>query len=235
MLRSNRCVLSDKSPEQMAQLLECPLDPGGYFIVKGTEKVILIQEQLSKNRIIVENDRKGFIQASVSSSTSEKKTKTYVVSDKFGKIFLRHNSLSADIPIVVAMRAMGIPSDREISELVCGDDQELLNILLPSLEDGVASPAKSQLQALEYMGGKVKFNMKGGFRPMAKRNLTEEAKELLQSIALAHVPVEEVNGDFNFRPKAIYVAVMIRRVLVAIKDGGTVDDRDFIGNKRLEL
>ena len=29
---------------------ECPIDPGGYFIVKGQEKVILIQEQLSKNR-----------------------------------------------------------------------------------------------------------------------------------------------------------------------------------------
>ena len=31
---------------------ECPLDPGGYFVVKGVEKVVLIQEQLSKNRII---------------------------------------------------------------------------------------------------------------------------------------------------------------------------------------
>ena len=38
---------------------------GGYFIVKGQEKVILIQEQLSKNRIIVEQDRKGAVGASV--------------------------------------------------------------------------------------------------------------------------------------------------------------------------
>lgn len=38
---------------------------GGYFIVKGVEKVILIQEQLSKNRIIVEADRKGTVGASV--------------------------------------------------------------------------------------------------------------------------------------------------------------------------
>jgi len=33
--------------------------------VKGQEKVILIQEQLSKNRIIVEQDRKGAVGASV--------------------------------------------------------------------------------------------------------------------------------------------------------------------------
>ena len=41
------------------------LATGGYFIVKGQEKVILIQEQLSKNRIIVEQDRKGAVGASV--------------------------------------------------------------------------------------------------------------------------------------------------------------------------
>jgi DNA-directed RNA polymerase III subunit RPC2 len=45
----------------MAALGECPLDPGGYFVIRGTEKVILIQEQLSKNRIIVEMDRTGII------------------------------------------------------------------------------------------------------------------------------------------------------------------------------
>lgn len=43
----------------------CSLWAGGYFIVKGVEKVILIQEQLSKNRIIVEADRKGAVGASV--------------------------------------------------------------------------------------------------------------------------------------------------------------------------
>lgn len=44
----------------------CKIIPsGGYFIVKGQEKVILIQEQLSKNRIIVEQDRKGAVGASV--------------------------------------------------------------------------------------------------------------------------------------------------------------------------
>jgi DNA-directed RNA polymerase III subunit RPC2 len=59
MLRSHACVLNGKDEAELARYGECPLDPGGYFIVKGTEKVILIQEQLSKNRIIIDTDSKG--------------------------------------------------------------------------------------------------------------------------------------------------------------------------------
>ena len=66
MLRSSQCVLSGKSEKDMANMQECPLDPGGYFIVNGTEKVILVQEQLSKNRVLVEKDpKKEIVQASV--------------------------------------------------------------------------------------------------------------------------------------------------------------------------
>jgi len=66
MLRSSKCRLSGKNDRQMAFMNECALDPGGYFIVNGTEKVILVQEQLSKNRVIVEADiKKGIVSASV--------------------------------------------------------------------------------------------------------------------------------------------------------------------------
>lgn len=54
---------------------------GGYFIVKGQEKVILIQEQLSKNRIIVEQDRKGAVGASVTRYCNNISTK-HSVSDR---------------------------------------------------------------------------------------------------------------------------------------------------------
>ena len=59
----------------------------------------------------------------------------------------------------------------------------------------------------------------------------EEALEALATIVLAHVPV--VNMDF--RAKAIFVATMTRRVLMAMDDEKMVDDRDYVGNKRLEL
>ena len=38
--------------------------PGGYFVICGTEKVV-VQEQLSKTRVIVELDRKGLVGATV--------------------------------------------------------------------------------------------------------------------------------------------------------------------------
>ena len=64
MLRSEKCILSKKSEREMGLLNECAVDPGGYFVVRGQEKVILVQEQLSKNRVIVEA-QKGLVQASV--------------------------------------------------------------------------------------------------------------------------------------------------------------------------
>ena len=65
MLRCDNCCLHGKTPAQLAKLKECPIDPGGYFVVRGCEKVILIQEQLSKNRMIVEADKKGLATCSV--------------------------------------------------------------------------------------------------------------------------------------------------------------------------
>ena len=64
MLRSSKCVLADRPAREMGALGECSIDPGGYFVVRGQEKVILVQEQLSKNRVLVESV-KGVLQASV--------------------------------------------------------------------------------------------------------------------------------------------------------------------------
>ena len=85
-------MYSHENDAYSAHAGECPLDPGGYFVVKGTEKVILIQEQLSKNRIIVDLDSKSQITASVTSSTHERKSKTNIVLSKRSSLALRHNA-----------------------------------------------------------------------------------------------------------------------------------------------
>lgn len=67
MLRSDLCNLKGKNEAELARMGECPMDPGGYFVVKGTEKVILVQEQLSKNRILVMKDKMDEVMAEVTS------------------------------------------------------------------------------------------------------------------------------------------------------------------------
>lgn len=89
MLKSSNCVLNRKSEYELAKMNECPLDPGGYFVVKGQEKVILIQEQLSKNRMLVEEGKWG-VQCQVTSSTHEKKSRTMVYV-KGNKYYMGHN------------------------------------------------------------------------------------------------------------------------------------------------
>uniref|UniRef100_A0A8C5QPS9 DNA-directed RNA polymerase III subunit RPC2 n=1 Tax=Leptobrachium leishanense TaxID=445787 RepID=A0A8C5QPS9_9ANUR len=225
MLRSSNCVLTGKTPAEFAKLNECPLDPGGYFIVKGVEKVILIQEQLSKNRIIVDQDRKGTVGASVTSSTHEKKSRTNLVM-KQGRFYLKHNTLSEDIPITIIFKAMGVESDQEIVQMI-GTEEHVMAAFGPSLEECQKAQIFTQMQALKYIGNKIRRQrMWGG----PKKSKVDEARELLASTVLTHVPVKE----FNFRAKCIYIAVMIRRVILAQGDN-KVDDRDYYGNKRLEL
>lgn len=117
MLRSSNCVLNGKTEAELAKLKECPHDPGGYFIIRGTEKVngnisaytlfrplrglnwnvfrvqvILIQEQLSRNRILIDKDARGVMFCQVRSSTHDKKSRTSVVIKK-GKYYVSHNAL----------------------------------------------------------------------------------------------------------------------------------------------
>ncbi|KAI9735257.1 MAG: DNA-directed RNA polymerase III core subunit ret1 [Cirrosporium novae-zelandiae] len=229
MLRSSKCVLSNKSEREMEVLSECPLDPGGYFIVNGTEKVILVQEQLSKNRVIVESDpRKQIIQASVTSSTHERKSKSYVLMRK-DRLYLKHNILTEDVPITIALKAMGIHSDFEIMLLVAGTDSVYQDDFSINFEEAVRCGISTQEQALEFIGARIKIERKGNFA--IRRNYRQEALEALSQVIIGHVPVETM----DLRPKALYVAFMARRILMANRNPHMVDDRDYVGNKRLEL
>lgn len=79
MLGSSNCRLSGMSHEELARKKECPYDPRGYFIIKGSEKAVLIQEQISKNRVIIEEDPQKNLCAQVTSTSLTQKTRTTIV------------------------------------------------------------------------------------------------------------------------------------------------------------
>ncbi|KAK5120067.1 DNA-directed RNA polymerase III subunit [Meristemomyces frigidus] len=228
MLRSAKCVLHGRSEADMGLLNECSVDPGGYFIVRGQEKVILVQEQLSKNRVIVES-AKGIIQASVTSHTANVKTKTYVLLKK-GLLYLRHNSLNEDVPVAIALRAMGVQSDHEILLLTAGNDATYQDNFAPNIEQAALEGVFTQEQALDYVASKLKPDRFPSYGKPQK-SPKQQALDKLAGTIIPHVEVVGV----NFRPKALYIAFMTRRVLMAMHDPKLVDDRDYVGNKRLEL
>ena len=53
MLRSFFCILGDFPEEQLYSVNECPYESGGYFIINGSEKVLIAQERMATNHVYV--------------------------------------------------------------------------------------------------------------------------------------------------------------------------------------
>ena len=127
---------------------------------------------------------------------------------------------------------MGIQSDHDMLLLVAGTDSTYQDTFSVNFEEATKLGVFSQHQALEFIGARVKMGArnKGQGAPQ-RRNYVGDGLEALANIIITHVPVV----GMDFRPKALYICFMVRRVLMAMHDPKLVDDRDYVGNKRLEL
>ena len=53
MLGSKACILASKTYNKKIDYEECEYDEGGYFIVNGTEKVLVCRERQAENKVYV--------------------------------------------------------------------------------------------------------------------------------------------------------------------------------------
>lgn len=235
MLKSKCCNLFGKSHQELVRMRECPLDPGGYFIIKGVEKVCLVQEQQSKNRVIIEADGLDNVQAHVQSKTHYSISKCTVLFKK-GRIVMTHRSFTEDIPIIILLKALGMESDQHIAQSI-GGSSAAQKILYSCFQEAAALHIISQNDALRFIGERRKENaweMDETHPKKLQRSKADRAADFLGNVLLCHIREGEVNKDWNFNHKALYVCYMMRRLIDASLDSSLLDERDYYGNKRLE-
>ncbi len=222
MVKSKICNLADKSEEERIEAGADPLDPGGYFIINGTERALVTQEDLASNRILVERGGKGETQVSkVFSSRSGFRALAVVERKKDALIHVSLPSVPGNIPFVVMMRAMGLESDKEIVNAV-SEDPEISKEFIENLQEETG--VKTQEEALDYIGKRVAKGQTKDYR-------LERAENVLNKYLLPHIG----NERDVWIEKAYYLGRMAERTIELALDRRGVDDKDHYSNKRLKL
>ncbi|KAI0756840.1 DNA-dependent RNA polymerase II second largest subunit [Daedaleopsis nitida] len=224
--------------KELFDLNECPYDSGGYFIINGSEKVLIAQERMATNHVYV------FAKAQPSPISFLAEIRSAV--EKGGKtisqfqVKLYHRSqerslgnvmkatipyIKVDIPIWVVFRALGVISDRDILEHICYDmqDNQMLEMLKPCIDEGFV--IQDREIALDYIGNR------GTTTGLNRERRLRYAQEILQKEMLPHVSMAEGSES----KKAYFFGYMIHRLLLAALERRDLDDRDHFGKKRLDL
>ena len=223
MLKSNICNLTGKTKEELVKAGEDPDDGGGYFIVNGTERVLVLVEDLAANKMNLEKIVIGTYTDSlrVFSQSGWVRRRNSVDRKKDGGLVVAMPPFSKPVPLIVAMRALGVERDSEIVKAV-SENPRVTSELYVSFEEG--TEAESTDDALDFLGKRVAF---GQNRP----ERIERAKRVLDSFLLPHMGTSEADR----RKKGYYLAKMAERTIKLHLGMIEVDDKDHYANKRLRL
>lgn len=241
MLKSKKCNISKQVMEdrlehpltkeeyfkELQRIQEDPLDPGGYFISNGTERVLITVEDLAPNRVLVEtNSRYGndIEVAKVFSQREGYRALTVVEKRKDGMLMVSLPTTYGQIPLIILLRALGMENDEEILEVIC-IDPKMEPFVLANIEECAAEYGiTTQEEAIAYLGKKFA----GG---QAKEYRVKRVETIMDRHLLAHLG----NTSETRYKKAIFMARMGLAVLELALGKREPDDKDHYANKRLKL
>ncbi len=223
MVKSDGCILRNFTEQKLIDHAEDPYDPGGYFIINGSERVIVGLEDLSYNKIIVDADKIGgkkVFKAKVYSSIVGYRAKLELVLKEDGLIVARIPGSPVDIPIITLVRALGLESDKEIASAISLNDK-IQNELEGSFEKtDIATPK----DAIEYISKRIAPGMLEEFQ-------IKRAETLLDWGLLPHLGKQPEN-----RKEKIQFLGEAACKLLELKLGWIQpDDKDHYGNKVIKF
>ena len=234
MLKSNRCNLSkDVIREKLGEDLsepeyedwlkneagEDPLDPGGYFIINGSEHVIITLEDLAPNRIFVNFEEKYGSKGVVSKVFSLNqgfRVPIRVEISKKGILEVSFPAVGRKIQFMTLIRALGLESDEEIIKAV-SDDPQIVKYVLENIEE---CDVDTQEEAIEKLGRKI--------APTQAREYRERrVNYILDRYFLPHLDTKIAKAYFIGR-----MAESCYELYLGKRGEG---DKDHYANKRLKL
>jgi DNA-directed RNA polymerase subunit B len=224
MVKSNLCLLSRHTEDELIKIGEDPKEVGGYFIVNGSERVIVSLEDLAPNRVLVETDNRGakpVYKGKVFSTTVGFRARIEMSRKAKGEMGVTIPGVPVPVPLVVLMRALGVETDREVAEMV-SLDTEILNELEASFREAGNIPSIED--AILFIGNRVAFGQVKEFR-------IKRAQTILDRNLLPHIG-REPEDRFD---KAVFLGEMASRIIELKLGQRQEDDKDHLRNKRIKL
>jgi DNA-directed RNA polymerase subunit B" len=212
MVGSNICPTSDWDRDEMIENDEDPDDTGGYFIINGTEKVLVAMEEMANNSPIFQHDDDE--QVCRINSESAGYVQRHQLVRKKGVVRINFANVKK-MPAVVIMKALGMETDKEIVEAI-GDEYEG-EVYLNLYDTEVDTPE----EAIDYIGRRSGIN----------ENRQERVQEILDQYLLPHLGQESENR----MAKADYLGKLVKNVIALGQGDIQEDDMDHYANKRLLL
>src|SRR5881628_1021805 len=224
MVKSDLCQLSTNTKEQLIDSGEDPNDPGGYFIINGSERVIVGLEDLSPNKILVDAEKVAAVttyKSRVYSSVVGYRSKLEVTLKQDAALNVKVPSSPVDLPFVIVMRALGVKSDKEIANAV-SQKAEIQDLLEVSFDK--ASEAPTEKDALVYIGNRVAHGMLEEFR-------IKRAQSMLDWGLLPNLGKTD---DKRF-DKPMFLGEAVCKLLELRLGWIEPDDKDHYGNKVIKF
>lgn len=224
MVKSNACILHNMPEHKLIELAEDPRDPGGYFVINGSERVIVGLEDLSYNKIIVDMEEATgtlLYKAKVYSSIVGYRAKLELIMRPDGAVVAKIPGSPVDVPLITLVRALGLETDKDIANGVS------LNTLIqdelePSFEK--SSDVLTSRDAIIYISKRIAPGMLEEFQ-------IKRAETLLDWGLLPHLGK---NPD-NRHEKALFLGEAASK-LIELKLGWIdADDKDHYGNKVIKF
>ena len=224
MAKSNACILHNLVEPKLIELGEDPRDPGGYFVINGSERVIVGLEDLSYNKIIVDvEETTGALlyKAKVYSSIVGYRAKLELIMRPDGSIVAKIPGSPVDIPLITLVRALGLESDRDIANAV-SLNETIQDELEPSFEK--IGEITTSRDSIVYISKRIAPGMLEEFQ-------IKRAETLLDWGLLPHLGK---NPD-NRHEKALFLGEAASK-LIELKLGWIdTDDKDHYGNKVIKF